>query len=112
MTRLYHILPAADRDLDNQAAYLATEASLERHCHPSISLLSINFLRELQPVPPQITLHASNGRSRGAEDQSREDKERWRRPAAVECAVQCRGDPGAYGRATARAVFVRPRRGR
>jgi toxin ParE1/3/4 len=29
MTRLYHVLPAADRDLDEQAAYLADEASLE-----------------------------------------------------------------------------------
>jgi toxin ParE1/3/4 len=29
MTRLYHVLPAADRDLDDQAAYLAAEASLE-----------------------------------------------------------------------------------
>ena len=29
MTPLYHVLPAADRDLDDQAAYLATEASLE-----------------------------------------------------------------------------------
>jgi hypothetical protein len=28
MTRLYHILPAADRDLDDPAAYLAAEASL------------------------------------------------------------------------------------
>jgi hypothetical protein len=27
MTAQYRILPAADRDLDNQAAYLATEAS-------------------------------------------------------------------------------------
>jgi toxin ParE1/3/4 len=29
MTGRYHVLPAADRDLDDQAAYLATEASLE-----------------------------------------------------------------------------------
>lgn len=29
MTRSYDVLPAADRDLDDQAAYLATEASLE-----------------------------------------------------------------------------------
>ena len=29
MTRYYHVLPAADRDLDDQAAYLATQASLE-----------------------------------------------------------------------------------
>ena len=29
MTRLYHILPAADQDLDDQAAYLASAASLE-----------------------------------------------------------------------------------
>ena len=29
MTRLYHILPVADRDLDDQAAFLAAEASLE-----------------------------------------------------------------------------------
>jgi toxin ParE1/3/4 len=29
MTGHYHVLPAADRDLDDQAAYLATEASLE-----------------------------------------------------------------------------------
>jgi toxin ParE1/3/4 len=29
MTRHYHVLPAADQDLDDQAAYLATEASLE-----------------------------------------------------------------------------------
>jgi len=29
MTRRYQVLPAADRDLDDQAAYLATEASLE-----------------------------------------------------------------------------------
>ncbi len=29
MTGQYHVLPAADRDLDDQAAYLATEASLE-----------------------------------------------------------------------------------
>jgi toxin ParE1/3/4 len=29
MTRRYHVLPAADLDLDNQAAYLAAEASLE-----------------------------------------------------------------------------------
>jgi toxin ParE1/3/4 len=29
MTRRYHVLPAADRDLDDQAAYLAAEASLE-----------------------------------------------------------------------------------
>jgi hypothetical protein len=28
MTRLYHILLAADRDLDDPAAYLAAEASL------------------------------------------------------------------------------------
>jgi len=29
MTGRYHVLPAADRDLDDQAAYLAAEASLE-----------------------------------------------------------------------------------
>jgi toxin ParE1/3/4 len=29
MTRCYHVLPAADRDLDDQDAYLAAEASLE-----------------------------------------------------------------------------------
>jgi toxin ParE1/3/4 len=29
MTGQYHVLPAADRDLDEQAAYLATEASLD-----------------------------------------------------------------------------------
>jgi toxin ParE1/3/4 len=29
MTLRYHVLPAADRDLDDQAAYLAQEASLE-----------------------------------------------------------------------------------
>ena len=29
MTGHYHVLPAADRDLDDQAAYLAAEASLE-----------------------------------------------------------------------------------
>jgi toxin ParE1/3/4 len=29
MTRRYDVLPAADEDLDNQAAYLATEDSLE-----------------------------------------------------------------------------------
>ena len=29
MTGHYHVLPAADRDLDDQAVYLATEASLE-----------------------------------------------------------------------------------
>lgn len=29
MTGLYQVLPAADRDLDDQAAYLAIEASLE-----------------------------------------------------------------------------------
>jgi toxin ParE1/3/4 len=29
MMRLYHILPVADRDLDDQAAYLAAEVSLE-----------------------------------------------------------------------------------
>jgi toxin ParE1/3/4 len=29
MTRRFHVLPAADRDLDDQAAYLAMEASLE-----------------------------------------------------------------------------------
>jgi toxin ParE1/3/4 len=29
MTRRFQILPAADRDLDDQAAYLAAEASLE-----------------------------------------------------------------------------------
>jgi toxin ParE1/3/4 len=29
MTRPYHVLPAADRDLDDQAAYLAAEASLQ-----------------------------------------------------------------------------------
>jgi toxin ParE1/3/4 len=29
MTAQYHVLPAADRDLDDQAAYLAQEASLE-----------------------------------------------------------------------------------
>jgi toxin ParE1/3/4 len=29
MTRHYHVLPAADRDLDDQAGYLAAEASLE-----------------------------------------------------------------------------------
>ena len=29
MTGHYHVLPAADRDLDDQAAYLATEASLD-----------------------------------------------------------------------------------
>ncbi len=29
MTRRYQVLPAADRDLDDQAAYLAIEASLE-----------------------------------------------------------------------------------
>jgi toxin ParE1/3/4 len=29
MTPSYHVLPAADRDLDDQAAYLASEASLE-----------------------------------------------------------------------------------
>ena len=29
MTRLYQVLPAADRDLDDQAAYLAMQASLD-----------------------------------------------------------------------------------
>ena len=29
MTRLYHVLPAADRDLDDQAAYLAMRAGLD-----------------------------------------------------------------------------------
>jgi hypothetical protein len=29
MTRRYHVLPAADRDLHDQAAYLVAEASLE-----------------------------------------------------------------------------------
>jgi toxin ParE1/3/4 len=29
MTRHYYVLPAADQDLDDQAAYLATEASVE-----------------------------------------------------------------------------------
>jgi toxin ParE1/3/4 len=29
MTGCYHVLPAADRDLDDQASYLAAEASLE-----------------------------------------------------------------------------------
>jgi toxin ParE1/3/4 len=29
MTSRYHVLPAADRDLDDQAGYLAQEASLE-----------------------------------------------------------------------------------
>jgi toxin ParE1/3/4 len=29
MTAQYRVLPAADRDLDDQAAYLATQASLE-----------------------------------------------------------------------------------
>lgn len=29
MTRRYHVFPAADRDLDEQAGYLAAEASLE-----------------------------------------------------------------------------------
>ena len=29
MTGHYHVLPAADRDLDDQAAYLATEANLD-----------------------------------------------------------------------------------
>ncbi len=29
MTRFYHVLPAADRDLDDQAGYLAMEASLD-----------------------------------------------------------------------------------
>ena len=29
MSRVYHVLPAADRDLDDQAAYLLAEASLD-----------------------------------------------------------------------------------
>jgi toxin ParE1/3/4 len=29
LTRFYHVLPAADRDLDDQADYLAREASLD-----------------------------------------------------------------------------------
>ncbi len=29
MTRQYHVLPAADRDLDEQAAYLAANANVE-----------------------------------------------------------------------------------
>jgi toxin ParE1/3/4 len=29
MTRLYRVLPAADRDLDDQASFLATEANLD-----------------------------------------------------------------------------------
>ena len=29
MTAQYHVLPSADRDLDEQAAYLASEASLD-----------------------------------------------------------------------------------
>jgi toxin ParE1/3/4 len=42
MTRRYHGLPAADQDLDDQAAYLVAEASLEiaLRCHDAAN---INF---------------------------------------------------------------------
>src|SRR5262245_51498882 len=57
-----------------------------------------------QPIPSAVPLLPSMRTEMRAEDQTRGDQEGPSPPPAPRYAFQRRGDSGAYGRATARAI--------